>query len=815
VVQVAHHLLAHDFDGFNSMTRMVTRRVRVSTLWGVALAMAYDANGNQTLETDSLGGTLTSTYDRLNRLKAEQFSDANGNQLSFGESWTARGQLASVTRYSDAAGTQQVGVSSYTYDPQGHMLSINHVGTGGTSLASYSYKYDLANRLTSESDNGGASIVYSYDKANQLLGDGTHTYTYDAADNPTSNGLTPGPGNQLKTDGTWNYTYDKNGNQQTKTNPKTGETWTYSFNEVNQLIQAVDTTSSGTTTVTYKYDALGNQVEHDVQVNGGAVTITRYVVDNGGHVIADLDGSNTLLVRYFYDQNQVAPLARIQYNGTSGTPAWYLTDHLGSVIGLMGNAGTLLASRSYDPFGNIVSQTGTTTWDRFGFTGEPLDSVTGQQQNNQRWYNAATMQWTTRDPLGFGAGQSNLYEYAGNSPLDYTDPSGAFWGYPGVGGGSAGGVSAGGSSGSSFLMSMLDGYLESSPGAMMGFSPAANTNTGWGNLLQNLYYLGPGGGEMAAYYVREQLRYHNYNQQAASLGAAQTPFNQSPFWMGESEGGNALWQGLQNVREGFNEAPWNFWNGLVEQYKETKDSGQAVLSAASYYTNQWGWTNLYVVDQFESQLWQGSEKAYTQGYNGETGSSAAMQFAWDYKTNQLLGMIPYSGLVSGFNHAVETGDWTPYQKASGENAFWTLMAVVWAKFAPDEGGGGGGAAKEGGGNAPVKSGLSNAGRLSADELATGQRLEAQLGKPLKESPHVGAEFVDDLGRSYDALGTPKASQFWNEKQFLNSIDGHLLKSNNFTVIDLTGFTPAQIAAVTKHLATLTPAQLARIIKIGF
>jgi hypothetical protein len=117
--------------------------------------------------------------------------------------------------------------------------------------------------------------------------------------------------------------------------------------------------------------------------------------------------------------------------------------------------------------------------------------------------------------------------------------------------------------------------------------------------------------------------------------------------------------------------------------------------------------------------------------------------------------------------------------------------------------------------APVKSGLSNAGRLSAEELATGQRLEAQLGKSLKESPHVGAEFVDDLGRSYDALGTPKASQFWNEKQFLNSIDGHLLKSNNFTVIDLTGFTPAQIAAVNKHLATLTPAQLARIIKIGF
>jgi hypothetical protein len=115
----------------------------------------------------------------------------------------------------------------------------------------------------------------------------------------------------------------------------------------------------------------------------------------------------------------------------------------------------------------------------------------------------------------------------------------------------------------------------------------------------------------------------------------------------------------------------------------------------------------------------------------------------------------------------------------------------------------------------AKSGLTNTTRLTADELATGQRLEAQLGKPLKESPHEGAEFVDELGQAYDALGVPGASKFWNEKQFLNSIDKHLLKSDNITVIDLTGFTPAQVAAVNRHLATLTAEQLARIIKMGF
>jgi hypothetical protein len=67
------------------------------------------------------------------------------------------------------------------------------------------------------------------------------------------------------------------------------------------------------------------------------------------------------------------------------------------------------------------------------------------------------------------------------------------------------------------------------------------------------------------------------------------------------------------------------------------------------------------------------------------------------------------------------------------------------------------------------------------KLATGERLSKQLGIPLKESPHAGAEFVDDLGRTYDALGRPAASKFWNPKAFFKSIDAHLLKSNDLLV----------------------------------
>lgn len=109
-------------------------------------------------------------------------------------------------------------------------------------------------------------------------------------------------------------------------------------------------------------------------------------------------------------------------------------------------------------------------------------------------------------------------------------------------------------------------------------------------------------------------------------------------------------------------------------------------------------------------------------------------------------------------------------------------------------------------------------RLSAAEQATAARLQ-QLpqfaGRTFSESPHVGAEFVDDLGRSYDALGTPAASARWNQGQFLRSIDSHLLKSNDFTVVDLTGFTSDQAGVVSGYLDSLSPASQARIVRIGF
>jgi len=63
----------------------------------------------------------------------------------------------------------------------------------------------------------------------------------------------------------------------------------------------------------------------------------------------------------------------------------------------------------------------------FGFTGRELDPQTGLNYYRDRWYDPLTGEFTSEDPIGFAGGDTNLSRYVGNSPADYTDPTGNSW----------------------------------------------------------------------------------------------------------------------------------------------------------------------------------------------------------------------------------------------------------------------------------------------------------------------------------------------------------------------------------------------------
>ncbi|MFI9401087.1 hypothetical protein [Nocardia sp. NPDC052316] len=114
----------------------------------------------------------------------------------------------------------------------------------------------------------------------------------------------------------------------------------------------------------------------------------------------------------------------------------------------------------------------------------------------------------------------------------------------------------------------------------------------------------------------------------------------------------------------------------------------------------------------------------------------------------------------------------------------------------------------------------NFGRLSEAEQATlerAQQAHPELGLRATAEERDG-EYVDKDGKIYDQMGNPKASDHWSPEaaeKFNRSVDHHLTKSTDATLIDLTGFSDEAIADVKRYVDSLPADKQAKILRIGF
>ncbi|MBK6780632.1 MAG: RHS repeat-associated core domain-containing protein [Gemmatimonadetes bacterium] len=73
------------------------------------------------------------------------------------------------------------------------------------------------------------------------------------------------------------------------------------------------------------------------------------------------------------------------------------------------------------PWGDAVADTGLVV--RYHFAGREYDSESGLYYMRARYYDPALGRWISEAPIGI-AGGLNVYAYAGNDPVNLTDPSG-------------------------------------------------------------------------------------------------------------------------------------------------------------------------------------------------------------------------------------------------------------------------------------------------------------------------------------------------------------------------------------------------------
>ncbi len=154
------------------------------------------------------------------------------------------------------------------------------------------------------------------------------------------------------------------------------------------------------------------------KVNG---TLQRqWIYDGQLRPVAELNASGTLTATYIYATQINVP----DYIVKGTTTYRVITDHLGSLRFVINTSNGTIAQRiDYDDWGNVLLNTAP-DFTPFGFAGGIYDKDTKLVRFGARDYDAECGRWTTKDPLDFYAGQSNLYGYCSYDPINSLDYSG-------------------------------------------------------------------------------------------------------------------------------------------------------------------------------------------------------------------------------------------------------------------------------------------------------------------------------------------------------------------------------------------------------
>ena len=167
--------------------------------------------------------------------------------------------------------------------------------------------------------------------------------------------------------------------------------------------------------IEYVNDPLGRRVAK--KING--TTLEKYLWQGQTRLLAVYDDADTLLMRFRYADG------RMPVSMTKNGQTYYLVwDQAGSLKAVADSAGTVIKTVTYDSFGYIVSDSNPSFDVPFGFAGGLHDVDTGLVRFGARDYDPEIGRWTAKDPILFAGGDTDLYGYVLNDPVNFVDPWG-------------------------------------------------------------------------------------------------------------------------------------------------------------------------------------------------------------------------------------------------------------------------------------------------------------------------------------------------------------------------------------------------------
>ena len=225
------------------------------------------------------------------------------------------------------------------------------------------------------------------------------------------NGIIHAVEDQLEQVGDTVYAYNEDGYLASKLAPE--GTTHYNYGTLGELKSVV----LPNITIEYLHNANNQRVAK--KVNG--VITEKYLWKDLTTLLAVYNVGNSLKIRFEYANGRMP--YKMNYEGNT----YYLGyDQVGTLKAVTSEDGTIVKSIEYDTFGNVLSDSNLTFKVPFGFAGGLYDQDTKLTRFGYRDYDAYTGKWTAKDPIGFDGGDTNLYGYVLQDPVNFMDPTGEF-----------------------------------------------------------------------------------------------------------------------------------------------------------------------------------------------------------------------------------------------------------------------------------------------------------------------------------------------------------------------------------------------------
>ena len=312
----------------------------------------------------------------------------------------------------------------YGYDTQNQLVSEIHYDGNGNIAAEYSYTYDTAGNIRSETKTVGTAVVYEKEYS---YTDGQWADLLTRVENKTTNTI-----NSITYDGSGNPLSYYNGNK-----TYTNLTW-----EHGRQLKSITT---GGKTYNYTYDLDGIRTQKVVD----GVTHTYYTLN--GKVMRESFpyNGNTIIMDFCYDElGKPFSVAYSKNGGSSYTTYFYATNAQGDVEGLFrvtldDTTGkykqTWYGRYTYDAWGNVTvtdasggtaKATSLIVRNPLRYRGYYYDTETGLYYVSSRYYDPEIGRWINADNvipnIGCEVLGYNMFAYCFNNPVNMVDYNGSW-----------------------------------------------------------------------------------------------------------------------------------------------------------------------------------------------------------------------------------------------------------------------------------------------------------------------------------------------------------------------------------------------------